>query len=61
VESNRGKLSSAVRALIDQRTVARSARDFATADRLRLELRELGVEVVDDADGRSRVRVTPRG
>jgi cysteinyl-tRNA synthetase len=37
--------------LMDAREAARSERDFATADRLRDELRELGWEVRDGADG----------
>jgi cysteinyl-tRNA synthetase len=44
-----------VQALIDQRDEARGARDFATSDRLRDRLSEMGWEVMDTADG-TRVR-----
>ena len=40
-----------VRELLRQRDVARAGRDFATADRLRDQLGELGWDVVDAADG----------
>jgi cysteinyl-tRNA synthetase len=46
--------------LMEQRTGARAARDFATADRLRDELRALGVEPIDNADGSSDWRPTER-
>jgi cysteinyl-tRNA synthetase len=42
--------------LAEQRTKARSARDFAEADRLRGELQAAGWEVRDDADGFRLVR-----
>jgi len=38
-------------ALIEQRAAARAARDWATADRIRDELEERGIEVVDTGDG----------
>ena len=37
--------------LVEARLVARSARDFATADRIRDELAALGITVEDRADG----------
>jgi cysteinyl-tRNA synthetase len=37
--------------LLAERDAARSARDYATADRLRDELAELGWDVVDGPDG----------
>jgi cysteinyl-tRNA synthetase len=43
--------------LLAARTTARAARDWAAADRLRDELRSLGVEVVDLADGTSESRL----
>jgi cysteinyl-tRNA synthetase len=42
--------------LLKERAIAREVRDFARADRLRKELRELGVEVVDRPDGTSDAR-----
>ena len=46
--------------LLDQRAAARAARDFATSDRLRDELRTLGVEVTDRPDGTSEARTRSR-
>ena len=37
--------------LVEARSVARSARDYATADRIRAELASLGITVEDRADG----------
>ncbi len=45
-----------VRELADRREAARSARDFAEADRLRDELAERGWEVRDTPDGARLVR-----
>ena len=38
-------------ALLERRTRARAAKDFAESDRLRDELAGLGVEVADTRDG----------
>jgi cysteinyl-tRNA synthetase len=46
-------LPDEVRRLLDDRSAARAERDFALADRLREQLRELGVEPIDNADGTS--------
>jgi cysteinyl-tRNA synthetase len=46
-------LPDEVRRLLDDRSTARAGRDFARADRLREQLRELGVEPIDNADGTS--------
>ena len=43
--------------LLEARAAARAARDWALADRLRRELHELNVEVVDRADGTSEARL----
>ncbi len=40
-----------VRRLVEARAAARSARDYATADRIRAELASLGIAVEDRADG----------
>jgi cysteinyl-tRNA synthetase len=40
-----------IEALIEQRNAARKSRDFATADRIRDELAERGIELEDGADG----------
>jgi cysteinyl-tRNA synthetase len=42
--------------LLKSRAIARETQDYARADRLRAELRELGVDVVDRADGSSEAR-----
>ncbi|NEZ04680.1 cysteine--tRNA ligase [Wenzhouxiangella sp. XN201] len=49
--------AEAIEALIDQRNAARKSRDFATADRIRDELAEQGIELEDGADG-TRWKVT---
>jgi cysteinyl-tRNA synthetase len=43
--------------LLKERAFARENRDYPRADRLREELRALGVEVVDAADGTSEARL----
>ena len=43
--------AAAVQDLIDRRTAARKARDFATADRIRDELAQAGIELEDTRDG----------
>ena len=48
--------SPAIDRLVRERTEARSTRDFARADRLRDDLRELGVDPVDQADGTTTLR-----
>ena len=45
------ELEPAVAALLDARSAARAARDFAASDRLRDELAALGVTVEDTRDG----------
>ncbi len=51
-----GDLSPAARELLAERAAARAARDWARADQLREELRAMGIEVVDRADGTSEAR-----
>ena len=46
-------LPDEIRRLLDDRSAARAGRDFARADRLREQLREFGVEPIDNADGSS--------
>jgi cysteinyl-tRNA synthetase len=48
-----------VQALVEERDEARRVRDFATSDRLRDRLTEMGWEVMDTADG-TRVRPLTR-
>lgn len=47
------ELSQEAQALIDQRAVARQAKDFAASDELRAKLMDLGIEVRDTAQGQS--------
>ena len=47
------ELTSGAAALLEARAAARAAKDWATSDRLRDELAELGVSVVDTPDGQS--------
>ncbi len=51
VIDDRGELPPEAAALLDQRRLARAARDWATSDRLRDELAGLGVVVEDTRDG----------
>jgi cysteinyl-tRNA synthetase len=48
-----------VRTLLDQRATARAARDYGASDRIRDELKAMGVEVMDTPQGQ-RWRVLPR-
>ncbi|MCG8477450.1 MAG: cysteine--tRNA ligase, partial [Spirochaetales bacterium] len=56
VESER--LDAALRLLIDMRGEARSAKDFATADRIRDQLAEAGIRMEDRKDGTTTWTVT---
>jgi cysteinyl-tRNA synthetase len=47
------ELPDGARSLLDARTAARAGREWATADRLRDDLADLGVEPIDRADGTS--------
>lgn len=42
---------AAVQALVDQRSAAKKAKDFATADAIRAQLGEMGIEVTDTPQG----------
>ena len=46
-----GLSEAAIEALVDQRKAAKAARDFASADRLRAELKAQGIELVDKPGG----------
>jgi cysteinyl-tRNA synthetase len=48
-----GELPAGAAELLEQRARAREARDYATSDRLRDQLAELGVAVTDSRDGQS--------
>jgi cysteinyl-tRNA synthetase len=50
-----GQETAAIEDLIEQRNAARAAKDFATADRIRDELTEMGI-LLEDADGITRWR-----
>jgi len=43
--------AAAIEALIEQRRAAKASRDFATADRIRAELKEQGIELIDKPGG----------
>jgi len=49
--------AATIQARIDERNAAKKARDFATADRIRRELLEQGIELKDSAQGTSWVKV----
>ncbi len=53
------ELPAGAAALLERRAAARGARDFATSDALRAELRALGVEVRDTPDGQVATRRRP--
>ena len=44
-------LDGKIEALIEERQAARRARDFATADRIRDELKAQGIELLDTREG----------
>jgi cysteinyl-tRNA synthetase len=46
-----GLAAEAIEALVEQRKAAKAARNFAEADRIRAELRDQGVELVDKPGG----------
>jgi cysteinyl-tRNA synthetase len=46
-----GLSAEAIEALVERRKAAKAARDFAEADRLREDLRQQGVELVDKPGG----------
>jgi cysteinyl-tRNA synthetase len=52
-------LADEVERLIAEREAARAAKDFASADRIREELKERGIALEDSRDGVRRRRVTP--
>jgi cysteinyl-tRNA synthetase len=50
-EASSGFSDAAIEALVEQRKAAKAARDFASADRLRAELKAEGIELVDKPGG----------
>jgi cysteinyl-tRNA synthetase len=54
-----GDLAEEVEKLIAEREAARGARDFATADRIRDDLRGRGIALEDSKDGVRWKRVAP--
>jgi cysteinyl-tRNA synthetase len=49
--TNEGLDDGAIAALIDERKAAKAVRDFATADRIRDQLRGQGIELIDRPGG----------
>jgi len=50
-EANSDKLKSVMQLLIDIRKEAKSKKDFATSDKIRNELANLGIQINDEKDG----------
>jgi cysteinyl-tRNA synthetase len=50
-EGDNEKLRGVMRLLIDIRKEARSKKDFATSDRIRNQLQQLGILLKDEKDG----------
>ena len=50
-KKNDHDLDSQVEKLIEQRTAARKAKDFATADKIRDELKDMGIIIEDTPQG----------
>lgn len=50
-ETNNNKLSGVMELLIDIRREARSRKDYATSDKIRNELAQLGILLKDEKDG----------
>jgi len=46
-----GKVPASVKKLIDEREKARGKKDFATADKIRDELKKKGIELIDTSEG----------
>ena len=51
LDNNSDKLSGAVELLIKLRAEARNNRDFATSDKIRDQLQEMGIQLKDGKDG----------
>jgi len=56
LQAGSGLDEAAIQRLIDQRSQAKAARDFATADGIRKTLAEQGIELKDSAQGTTWVR-----
>jgi cysteinyl-tRNA synthetase len=50
-ENNDGKLGGVMQLLIDIRREARAKKDYATSDKIRNQLTELGIALKDEKDG----------
>jgi cysteinyl-tRNA synthetase len=51
-ETSNGSDDAAIEVLIEQRTAAKKAKDFATADRIRDELKAQGITLIDQPGGK---------
>ena len=51
IASDDSKLDGIINLLINMRKDARAKKDYATSDRIRNELLELGIQLKDDKDG----------
>lgn len=57
MEEEQGELSQEVEKLIDERNAARKNKDFARADEIRDELKEMGIEIKDTRSGTTWKRI----
>lgn len=53
IQSGNGKLDSLIQLLIDIRAEARMNKDFATSDKIRDKLKEIGIELKDEKGGKT--------
>ena len=51
VEKEDGKLDGVIGLLIEIRKEAKARKDYATSDKIRLQLQQLGIQLKDEKDG----------